>query len=569
MFRLLMTAGLVLLAIVSLAGCQAHPQISRSESGRKTRSALSDESAYYFFSAAQFELRQGDLDAAISMLEQAVEHDSGSTYLKLEMAGLLTSKNELDRALELIEKVILREPDNMRAIAMAGRIYEQQNKLDRALDAYEKVLAADPRDESAYLRAGRIHWNRDDLDNARQVFKRMTQHVPGSYAAFYFYGKVLASQGEQAAAEAALVQSLKLEPSLKEALLELAKLYKSQNRTTELIQIYRNLLIYHPGRHKYAFELALHLRKIGQERPALELLAWLARRIDKDATIFTTLFAICLESKQYQETLWITESMLRANPAGRDLHFLAGVAAESLGDNKSAIEHQTQVSPDSRLYTDAVVRGALLYHDMGKSESAIKLVRKAQVYHPDYIDFYFYLGYFYEKLERYDQALGVLQAGVSKDANEARLHFRMGVIYDKLGRRQESIKAMQEVLRLTPDDAQALNYLGYTYADMGIKLDEAETLIQSALRIKPDDGYIADSLGWVYYKRGQYDEALQWLNKALSIQPNDPTILEHLGDLYLKLESTHKALNYYQRSLTKKESGREALREKIRSLKVQ
>ena len=135
-----------------------------------------------------------------------------------------------------------------------------------------------------------------------------------------------------------------------------------------------------------------------------------------------------------------------------------------------------------------------------------------------------------------------------------------------MGRKDQSIAAMKNVLRLTPNDAEALNYLGYTYADMGINLDEAEMLIQSALKIKPDDGYITDSLGWVYYKRGDYSRALKLLTKAVSMIPDDPVILEHLGDVYYQMNSKENALNYYRQSLKKKTSGRDVLERKVRAL---
>ncbi len=67
---------------------------------------------------------------------------------------------------------------------------------------------------------------------------------------------------------------------------------------------------------------------------------------------------------------------------------------------------------------------------------------------------------------------------------------------------------MKKVIKLDPKDANALNYLGYTYTEMGQNLEEAERLIKKALTFKPGDGYITDSLGWVYYKTGRYKEAL-------------------------------------------------------------
>jgi tetratricopeptide (TPR) repeat protein len=135
-----------------------------------------------------------------------------------------------------------------------------------------------------------------------------------------------------------------------------------------------------------------------------------------------------------------------------------------------------------------------------------------------------------------------------------------------MGNKQNSISAIKAVLHLTPNDAEAMNYLGYTYADLGINLDEAETLIQTALKIKPGDGYITDSLGWVYFKRGQYNKALIWLKKAVQLIPEDPVILEHLGDVYRQMNSREKALGLYQRSLEKKDKDRRTLEEKIRTL---
>ncbi|MDH3827604.1 MAG: tetratricopeptide repeat protein, partial [Desulfobacterales bacterium] len=83
---------------------------------------------------------------------------------------------------------------------------------------------------------------------------------------------------------------------------------------------------------------------------------------------------------------------------------------------------------------------------------------------------------------------------------------------------------------------------------------------------KPDDGYITDSLGWVYYKKGEFEKAVQYLQKAVQMVPDDPIMLEHLGDAYLKLNDKAKALKYYNKSLKNKEKDKEELEKKIRSI---
>jgi tetratricopeptide (TPR) repeat protein len=95
----------------------------------------------------------------------------------------------------------------------------------------------------------------------------------------------------------------------------------------------------------------------------------------------------------------------------------------------------------------------------------------------------------------------------------------------------------------------ALNYLGYTYADRGMLLEEAVSLITRALSIRPDDGYVMDSLGWAYYKQGKFKESLDALEKAVVLAPNDPVILEHLGEVYLKENERERGRDAWVHSL--------------------
>lgn len=129
------------------------------------------------------------------------------------------------------------------------------------------------------------------------------------------------------------------------------------------------------------------------------------------------------------------------------------------------------------------------------------------------------------------------------------LHFHLGATYDKLNRFDDLIRQMEKTIQLDSNHANALNYLGYTYAEKGIHLNEAIDLINRALVIRPDDGYFVDSLGWAYYKKGKIQEALDALNRAVSLVPEDPVIHEHLGELYLKQNRLDLAKEAWARSL--------------------
>ena len=246
--------------------------------------------------------------------------------------------------------------------------------------------------------------------------------------------------------------------------------------------------------------------------------------------------------------------------------YIAGIAYYGKKDNLKALYHFKKVAPNSRFYEDAVIHASYILSENKQNEEAIELLSDAIDHDPDNAEFKYYLGTFYEDAEQYDRAEEFIRQAIDSDPDNPRYYFRLGVVYDKWNKKEASMASMRKVIELDPKHANALNYLGYTYADLGTNLDEAERLIKEALKYKPNDGYITDSLGWVYYKKGEFEKALQYLQKAVEIVPDDPIMLEHLGDAYLKLDNKPQALKYYRKSLQHKEKDKEKLEQKIREI---
>jgi len=108
---------------------------------------------------------------------------------------------------------------------------------------------------------------------------------------------------------------------------------------------------------------------------------------------------------------------------------------------------------------------------------------------------------------------------------------------------------MRALLALEPDHPDALNFVGYSYAEQGVRLDEAERLVRRALEIRPRSGYILDSLGWVHYRRGEFARAIEALEKADALAGPESSILEHLGDAYRAAARAGDAAGAYRRAL--------------------
>ncbi len=120
-------------------------------------------------------------------------------------------------------------------------------------------------------------------------------------------------------------------------------------------------------------------------------------------------------------------------------------------------------------------------------------------------------------------------------------HYFRGICLERSKQWSKAEADFKKALELQPDQPQVLNYLGYSWVDQGVNLDDGMKMIRRAVEQRPDDGYIVDSLGWAYYRIGNYDEAVKNLERAIELKPEDPTINDHLGDAYWRVGRTLEA----------------------------
>jgi tetratricopeptide (TPR) repeat protein len=181
------------------------------------------------------------------------------------------------------------------------------------------------------------------------------------------------------------------------------------------------------------------------------------------------------------------------------------------------------------------------------------------------------LGNIYIQAKDYKKAGEVLKRGLELFKDNDDLYFTAAVLDEKTDHFDNMVASLKKAIEINPKHADALNYLGFSYADKGIHLQEALSLIQKALDLKPDSGYIIDSLGWVYFKLGKQKEALKYLRKALESVKDDPVLYEHLGDVHEAMGNYRDALDAWTNSIKfheKEEGVKERVEEKIRQLKV-
>jgi tetratricopeptide (TPR) repeat protein len=524
------------------------------------------ENQYYYFTAAEIQRKQGNLDKSIVLLQKAIEIDPESLYLQRELATVYLQNKEYAKAIAVLEELLQKNPNDVKALIIYGGIKQVHKENQAAIAAYEKILALDPKQERIYSLLGGLYMEAGDLPRAKDLFNRLVVNFPASYAGHYYLGRINAEQGNIKAAEKEYKIALELVPDRPEPRFELINLYKTQGKKEQILQLYQDILREDPNDIRAAVELGLYYHQLGMKKEAEKTLMKLGLRSQTEFEVVVTVIQLYIDPKLYDDALVVINGMLKGLPDSPDLNHLDGIAYYGVKNNEMAVAHFKKVTPQSRFFQDAVVHVAFIYQEQGKNEAAVRFLETAIQEEPDNPDFKYYIGTFYEDSGDYENAEKYIKQAIEIEPGNPRYYFRLGVVLDKRNQKEASMEAMRKVISLDPKHANALNYLGYTYADLGRNLDEAERLVKEALKFKPNDGYITDSLGWVYYKKGEFDKALIYLKKAIELVPDDPIMLEHVGDAYLKLNDRESALKYYKKSLKVKEKDKEPLEEKIQQL---
>lgn len=212
-----------------------------------------------------------------------------------------------------------------------------------------------------------------------------------------------------------------------------------------------------------------------------------------------------------------------------------------------------QIMEESPYHPIAQLERALNLDEMGqKDEARVELDRLIEAAPDDLIAHLSY-GAVLARHDEFGDAISVYQRILARIDEPERVHwnlyYRLGIAYERTKQWPKAEAAFKKALELFPDQPRVLNYMGYSWVDMDINLEEGLELIRKAVSLRPNDGYMVDSLGWAYYKLGQIDEAVIELERAVELRPGDPTINDHLGDAYWKAGRQLEATFQWQHAL--------------------
>jgi len=459
---------------------------------------------------------------------------------------------------------------------LRGMLLERRGATGEALEAYEKVLALDPHSGFVAREAADLALEMGALDQALRLALQSVAITPQSAASRVLLGKVQWAKGDAADAEASFREALRLDPHSAESIFSLAGLLSLREpaKARELLESFvkdnpsqaseayfqlakidlqagdmasarkrlRSAIDLDPGSEsapaRYALAQTYELERSTEE--ALAQYAQIEQLEPQNAALLdhmAQLYALMGRADKAREKFEGAKAAEFDDPLA---NAWLSQEAERRGDFARAAEY---LKASSALAEEPAV-GLRLSFDLiqaGRLKEAIGVLESARARWPnnDLVAYFLALGY--DDLGEGSRAIKLLRGVVDLKPDWRDARYELAVLCEKYGDIQSSEREFRLLLADYPNDASALNYLGYSLADRGMELAQAEELIRRAVVLDPNNGAYLDSLGWVHFKQGRSTEAVKELLQALAFASQDDEVWAHLGEAYAAAEDRSSA----------------------------
>ena len=523
--------GLCLLVPLVVVACAAVSD-PRPAAGSEVRPLPAQ--AYYHFLQGYLAELEHDVPKARFQYREALRFDPESAFLRVRVAALHFLSGNMRDAVATLDRIPSARVQDAALLTEMARIYAGGGELDRALEFYDQAIRVNPERGETYFGKGVLLLNLKRPLEAEAVFALGLTHAPDSHVGYFYQGKAFEAQGKDSEAKEAYRQTIDRAKRFEPAYQALLRLYESNQEIQDAIQLYQQFMsATGPGNKTFRKDFVRLLVKERDYARALDVLEQLIADDPGDVKLQLQRALVYVEMNDRRRAITELQGILGTRPSELRVRDYLGWLYEQNDEVEKAIEaYRINVNMDSTFYDSSLHLGILLYRLTRYEEAARHLTRAVRL-KPGDPETHLLLGLNYLQAKEFEQATSALQKGLEYHPQDENLRFNLGAAYDKLDRFPDVIREMEAVLSLNPDHTDALNYLGYSYADRGINGEKAVELTRRAVSLKPDNGAYVDSLGWALFKVGRVTEALREIKRAAELINDDPVIFEHLGEIYL------------------------------------
>jgi tetratricopeptide (TPR) repeat protein len=468
-------------------------------------------------------------EKAEQVLRKMLQDDPANETAVEQLTQLLLDGNKADEAIQLLEGMAAHS-SSATVFDLLGDAYTQTHDYAKAEGAYRKAVDLDPSELSHLRGLGQTLLSEEKYTDALTVYQKLADLMPDDSDNYLRIAQVYRELHQLDKAEENLVKARQYNPGSLEVLYNEAMIYEAQGRYDDAIRVLSDAIT---GVKSQSAVLPSRRRSLSV---LYQQLGMLYRDVQNyQAAIYT-----------FQELAHLgDEEDLRARMLIMDTYRIAKDMPKALQAGREAM---------AKYPNDASIRSslALLLGENQQTDDAVKLLETDLKGTSADRETYLNLSQVYERGRRYsdaEQAARKAESFAGEPHDNEIAWLLLGAVYERQKQFDKAEIEFKKVLDVNPKNDQVLNYYGYMLADRGVRLDEAQDLIQRAVDLKPFNGAYLDSLGWVYFKQNKLDEAENALRKAVEHEPHDPTIREHLGDVYSKQGRTDQAAVEWEKSL--------------------
>jgi tetratricopeptide (TPR) repeat protein len=472
---------------------------------------------------ARLYVRAGDYDKAIPLLTDLVDQEPGWQDGPSMLAEAYAGAGRSADAITWLEERTATDP---RMLPTLADFYERARRFSDAARVYGRLLERNPRStelKSRYAAALLSAGGRDNITKARDTLTELVGARGTEARPLYLLSQAQRRLGEFKESEATARRVIALNRNSPWGYYALAEALEGRHDYQAVVDELAPVVTEFKGKTADpSFDVSIllpHLgfayQELGQNDKAIATFEEARKQSPDDPAVASYLIEANLAAKRYSAAADVAKAALAQNPG--DLRL-------------------------TRLQAQAL-------RHTGKIDQGIVLLENALKAHADEPLAYISLAQLYADADRGPQAVKVLQDAQAKFPEDDSIAFELGTVYDKQKKFAEAEAAFRSVLSRDPENATALNYLGYMLAERGERLDESVDYLKKALQIEPDNGSYLDSLGWAYYKSDKLDLAEANLKRAADQLKTNSVIQDHYGDVLAKMGRYDEAIAAYTRAL--------------------
>jgi tetratricopeptide (TPR) repeat protein len=543
------TAGVLLACLLAGSGCRTTraPQSASSATDaipRLNDAELEDRAqALAAFSAGVVEQARDDNAAALAHFVRSLEKDPGNEALALEVSRRFMAREQPQKAFEILERSVKLPGASVQLRVMFGLACVQVGRVEAAVSTYRELIRDDPAQLGHSGMLAQILLQQKQPREALRVVETAARQKDIAPLARL---DLAALYGRIAQAD----PSLK-EPATASARESLALVAASNPTDGAVLR-----------------RLADGYLSLGDRERAEAVLRGLVESGATDPQVTARLAELYLRSGRLEEARQQFQEMARSNPVNPAPHYFLGIIALEQRDfprASSALERSLLLNPDfEAAYADLATA---LMSD-GKHREALTALDKARSRFGADFRGEFLAALCHANLQEFDLSRERFSAAEKVAREKApqlldhRFYLQLGSMLERAGHFDDAVMALEQALMLDPDFDEALNHLGYMWAERGINLQIARDMIERAVKAEPENPAYLDSLGWVLFQLKKPAEALPPLQKAVELlKEPDATVFDHLGDVLQAVGRLPEAREAWKKSVAVEPS--EAVKRKL------